>query len=246
MRTTEKTASLLILALIVWAVVMIATTNIQFQGSQSNRIMIVELGSDAATLRQAVQPDDKKDLVGLERNTELVIRNTHLDFLLILLYWLTFLSLSYLAGRLGKPFFAACSAIFISGAALADVLENRAILSAMHISPFTDQLSVDISEFSEWKWAFFFLACLFLGLAIALNHRVSPMRRMTGGVFIAAAVFGILGLSRHRVSLEFTIWMIGFANLLVAAALLMSLWKFYQSLKELNQIHEAHLEGVHA
>ena len=246
MRTTEKTAGILIVALMIWAVAMIAATNLQFQGSQSNRIMIVELGSDAATLRQAVQTDDKRDLTGLVRNTELVIRNTQLDFSLILLYWLTFLSLSYLAGRLGKPFFAACSAIFITGAALADVLENRAILSAMHIPKFTDQLAVDISELSEWKWAFFFLACLLLGLAIVLNHRVSSMRRMTGGIFIAAAVFGILGLSRHRVSLEFTIWMIGFANLLVTVALLMSLWKFYQSLKELNQIHEAHLEGVHA
>ena len=211
MRTTEKIAGSLILALMVWAIVMLAATNLQFQGSQSNRILRVELGSDAATLRQALQADNEKDLDGMARNTELVIRNTQLDFVFILLYWLTFLSLAYLAGRLGKPFFATCSAIFVSGAALADVLENRAILSAMQIRPLTDQLAVDISEFSEWKWAFFFLACLFLGLAIVLNHRVSQVRRISGAVFVAAAVIGIIGLSRHRVSLEFTIGMIAFA-----------------------------------
>lgn len=246
MRTTEKTAGFLILALVVWAIVMMAAVNLQFQGSQSNRILLVEMGSDAGTLRQAVQTDDKTDLTGMARNTELVVRSTHLDFLFILLYWLTFLSLAYLAGRLGKPFFASCSAIFISGAALADVLENRAILSAMHIRPITDQLAVDITQFSEWKWAFFFVACLFLGLAIALNHRVSQIRRISGGIFIAAAAFGILGLSRHRVSLEFTIWMIWFANVLVATALLLSLLKFYQSLKELNHIHEEHLAEIAA
>ena len=246
MRTTEKTARYLILAVMVWGLVMIASTNLEYQGSQPNRILRLELGSDAGTLRQAVQADNEKDFNGMAQNTELVIRSTHLDFVFILLYWLTFLSLAYLAGLLGKRFFATCSAIFISGAALADVLENRAILTAMQVRPLTDQLAVDISEFSEWKWAFFFLVCLFLGLAIALNHRVSQIRRISGGIFIAAAAFGILGLSRHRVSLEFTIWMIAFANLLVAAALLLSLWKFYQSLKELNQIHEAHPEGVHA
>jgi hypothetical protein len=240
MRTTEKTAGFLILALVVWGALMMVATNFQFQGRQSNRILLLELGSDAATLNQAVQAGDKSNAAGFAHNIELVIRNTHLDFVLILLYWLSFLGLAFLAGKLGKPFFASCSAICISAAALADVWEDRAILAAMYVRPFTDQLAVDISQFSEWKWAFFFLASLFLGVAIALNHRVSQIRRISGGIFIAAAVFGILGLSRHRVSLDFTIWMIWLADLLITAALLLSLWKLYQSLRELNHIYEEH------
>lgn len=246
MRTTEKTAGSLILALLVWAIVMIAATNLQFQGSQSNRIPLVELGTDAATLNQAVQASGKSDADGVARNIGLMIRNTRLDFVFILLYLLTFLSLAYLAGLLGKRFLAVCSAICICAAALSDVNEDRAILSAMRAYPFTDQLAVDIALFSEWKWTFFFLAALFLGLAIALNHRISPLRRITGGIFIAAAIFGILGISRHRVSLDFTIWMISIGTLLVTAALLLSLWKFYQSLKELNHIHEEHPVGIAA
>jgi hypothetical protein len=238
MRTTEKTAGILILALMVWAVIMIATTNLQFHGSQSNRVLLVELGSDASSVNLAVQAKDKSDLGGVARNTELLMLNTEMDFLFILLYWLTFLSLAYLAGRLGKPFFASCGAIFVSGAALADVLENRAIFAVLRVHPFTDQLAVDVAEFSEWKWAFFFLACLFLGLAIALNHHVSPLRRISGIVFIAASVFGIVGISRHRISLDFTIWMLSLGNLLVTVALLLSLWKIYQSLKELNHIRD--------
>ena len=246
MRSAEKTAGILILALMVWAVVMIAATNLQFHSSQPNRVLLAELGSDASSLNLSVQAKDKNDLDGVARNTGLLTLNTEMDFLFILLYWLTFLSLAYLAGRLGKPFFASCSAIFVSGAALADVLENRAILAALRVHPFTDQLAVDVSEFSEWKWAFFFLACLFLGLAIALNHRVSPLRRRSGVVFLAASVFGIVGISRHRISLDFTIWMLSLANLLVTVALLLSLWKIYQSLKELNHAHAEHRAGVAA
>ncbi len=245
MRTTEKIAGILILALMVWAIVMIAATNLQFQGSQSNRVILAELGSDASSLNLAVQANGNGDSGGIARNRDLLTLNTRLDFMFIFLYWLTFLSLAYLAGRLGKPFFASCSAICISGAAVADVLENGAILSTLRVHPFTDQLAVDIAEFSEWKWAFFFLACLFLGLAIALNHHTSQMRRISGVVFIAASAFGIFGLARHRISLDFTISMFGIANLLVTVALLMSLWKIYQSLKELNHIHEAHHAGVH-
>jgi hypothetical protein len=246
MRTTEKTTGILIVALMVWAIVMMATTNLQFRGSQSNRVLLAELGADASSLNLAVQANDKKDSDGVTRNTGLLMLNTRMDFLFILLYWLTFLSLAYLAGRLGKPFFAACSAICVTGAALADVLENRALLSAFSVHPFTDQLAVDVAEFSEWKWAFFFLACLFLGLAVALNHHTSRMRRISGVVFIAASVFGILGLSRHRVSLDFTIWMFGLASLLVTVALLISLWKIYQSLQELNHFHDEPHAAVHA
>jgi hypothetical protein len=246
MRTTEKTTGILILALMVWAIIMLVTTNLQFQGSQSNRILLAELGSDASSLNLAVQARDTRDSGGVARNVELLKLNTRMDFLFIFLYWLTFLSLAYLAGRLGKPFFASWGGSLVRGAAAGGVLENGAVLSALRVHPFTDQIAVDIAEFSEWKWAFFFLACLLLGLAIALNHRVSQLRRISGVVFIAAAFFGILGLSRHRISLDFTIWMFGLANLLVTAALLLSLWKIYQSLKELNHVHAEHRAGIAA
>ena len=65
MRTTEKTAGILIIALILWGIVMIAATNLQFQGSQSNRILLVELGTDAASLNQAVQATGKSDAEAL-------------------------------------------------------------------------------------------------------------------------------------------------------------------------------------
>ena len=194
-----------------------------------------------ASLRQAVQADDEgRQRTALPKTLRLVIRSTHLDFVFILLYWLTFLSLAYLAGILGKRFFAACCAIFISCAVLADMLENQRHpvghagssiygRSWQWISPSSPSGN---GRSSSWR-------VLFLGLAIALNHRIVAIRRISGGVFIAAGLCGILGLSRHRVSLDFPIWMITFGIFLVSAALLLSLWKFYQSLKELNQLDQA-------
>jgi hypothetical protein len=103
----------------------------------------------------------------------------------------------------------------------------------MRVKAFTDPVAVDISEFSQWKWAFFFLASLFLGLAIAVNHRVSILRRTSGGIFIAAGLVGILGISRYRVSLDFAMWLMNLGLLLFVAALLLTLWKLYLSINEL-------------
>jgi len=114
----------------------------------------------------------------------------------------------------------------------------------MRVKPFTDAVAVDISEFSQWKWVFFFVASVLLGLAIALNHHVSNVRRLSGGLFIASGVFGLMGIMRYRVSLEYSLWMIDIAMLLVAAALLLTLWKLYHSLKELDRIE--HSDRVHA
>jgi hypothetical protein len=241
MRATEKAVAILIVALSVWAILMRVTTD--FQGRESDRILRVELGSDAASLNLAVRGNGPRDTEGVAHNIQMVVRNTYMDFVFILLYWLTFLSLSYLAGRMGRRFLAVCAALSISLAALSDLFENGAILTAMRVKPFTDPVAVDISEFSQWKWAFFFLASFFLGLAIAMNHRVSTMRRASGGVFIAAGVLGILGISRYRVSFDFTRWLINLGMLLVAAALLLTLWKLYLSVKELN--HVEHMEHAH-
>jgi hypothetical protein len=244
MRNTEKAVAILILALWAWAIATWAATS--FQGHESNRILLVELGSDAASLNQAVAANDRNDRSGIAHNVEMVVRNTYMDFIFILLYWLTFLSLAFLAGRLGRRFLAACAALSISIAALGDLFENGAILTAMRVRPFTDPVAVDISEFSQWKWSFFFLASLFLGLAIAMNHRVSIMRRASGGVFIAAGAIGILGMSRYRVSLDFTMLLINIGLLLFGAALLLTVWKIYLSLKELNHLGRMEPAHVHA
>ena len=241
MRAIEKAAAILILALSTWTIIMWAATS--FQGHESDRILRMELGSDAASLRQTVQSDDSN---GVAHNIQMVVRNTNLDFVLILLYWLTFLGLAVLAGRLGKRFLAVCAGLSISVAALADLFENGAILTAMQVRPFTDQAAVDISTFSQWKWVFFFLAAIFLGLAIAMNHRVSTMRRASGWLFIASGAFGLLGIVRYRVSLDFAMWMINIGLLLVAAALLLTLWKLYLSLKELNHIEHVGHAHVHS
>jgi len=116
----------------------------------------------------------------------------------------------------------------------------------MNVKTFTDQVAVDVSQCSEAKWAFFFVAILFLGLAIALNRRVSQMRRVCGAVFIASGVLGILGISRYRVSLDFAMAMIGIGSLLFSVALLLTLWKLYQSLKALNYLYSIEHEAVHA
>ena len=242
MRATEKAVAIMILSLSAWAIIMWAATS--FQGHESDRILRVELGSDAASLNQAVHGNDDNDRDGIARNIQMVLRYTYLDFVFILLYWLTFLGLALLAGRLGKRFLAACAALAISIAALGDLFENGAILTAMRVRPFTDAVAVDISEFTQWKWSFFFLASFLLGLAIAMNHHVSTMRRASGGVFIAAGAFGLLGIARYRVSFEFTIQMIKIGIVLVAAALLLTLWKIYLSLKQLN--HIAHVEHLHS
>jgi hypothetical protein len=244
MRNTEKAVAILILALWAWVIITWAATS--FQGHESDRILRVELGSDAASLNRAVAANDRNDRSGIAHNIEMVVRNTYMDFVFILLYWLTFLSLAFLAGRLGRRFLAACAALSISIAALSDLFENGAILTAMRVRPFTDPVAVDISEFSQWKWSFFFLSSLFLGLAIAMNHRVSIMRRASGGIFIAAGAVGILGMSRYRVSLDFTMLLINIGLLLFGAALLLTLWKIYLSLKELNHLERVEPAHVHA
>ena len=239
MRVTEKAVAIIILALSAWAILMWAATN--FQGHETDRILRVDLGSDSAQLNQAVAGPDND---GIAHNIQMVVRNTYMDYLFILLYWLTIVSLAVLAGRMGKRVLGACAALLITGAALSDVLEDGAILTAMRVKPFTDAVAVDISEFSQWKWVLFFVASVLLGLAIALNHHVSNVRRLSGGLFIASGVFGLMGIMRYRVSLEYSLWMIDIAMLLVTAALLLTLWKIYHSLKALDRVE--HVERVHA
>jgi hypothetical protein len=174
----------------------------------------------------------------------MMVRNTYMAYVFILLYWLTFMSLAVLAGRMGQRVMATCAALLISGAALSDLLENGAILTAMRVRPFSNAVAVDISEFSQWKWAFFFLASVLLGLAIALNRRVSKIRRQSGMLFIASGVFGLLGIMLYRVSLEYSLWMIDIGTLLFAAALLLTWWKIYHWLKEHSRV--GHFDRVHA
>lgn len=246
MRTAEKFAAVLIIAVSVWAIVMMAATNWQFKGSQRDRILLVELGSDAPSLQTAVQTGLRNDVEGVAQNIRLVVRNTYMDFLFIALYWLTFVSLSYLAGILGHRLLAALAAISISVAAVADVLENHAILIAMGVRNFTDSVAVDISEFSQVKWAFFFLAMLLLGFAIVLNRHTSKFRRVTGAIFLAAGASGLLGIGRSRVSLDFALVMINVGMLLVTAALLLTLWKLVQSVRTLEQVAQASHQHVSA
>jgi hypothetical protein len=238
MRVTEKAAAIFILALSTWMVIMWAATS--FQGYEANRMLRLELGSDAASLNQAVRGAATD---GVAHNIQMVVRNTYIDYVLILLYWLTFVSLAVLAGRMGERVLAVCAAILISGAALNDMLENGAILTAMRLKPFTDAVAVDISEFAQWKWTLFFLASVMLGLAVALNRRVSTIRRASGGLFIASGVFGLLGIMRYRVSLEYSLWMIDIGVLVFAGALALTLWKIYHSLKVHNRVE--HLDRIH-
>ena len=78
MRTNEKVVAVLILALWTWVIVMWAATS--FQGHESNRILRVELGSDAASLNQAVAANDRYDKAGIAHNIQMVVRNTYMDF----------------------------------------------------------------------------------------------------------------------------------------------------------------------
>jgi hypothetical protein len=238
MRSTEKLVAVLIVALAAWAALMMFATG--FQGSQSNRILLVQLGTDATALNRAVEANGFTDREGIAHNIQMVVRNTYLDFVFIVLYWLAFVGLAYLAGKLGQRALALCAAASITVAAIADVLENQAILVAMNVKSFTDAVAVDISEFSQSKWAFFFMGAVLLGLSMALNRRTSSMRRATGGVFIAAGFFGILGIARYLVSLGFAIMMINLGLLLTAVALLLTLWKFYQSIQSLGHLEHAH------
>ena len=239
MRVTEKAVAIIILTFSAWAIVMWLATS--FQGNEPNRILRVELGEDAAQLNQAVAGPDND---AIAHNIEMVVRNTYMDFVFILLYWLTFVGLAMLAGRMGKRVLGACAALLITGAAVNDLLENGAILTAMRVKPFTDAVAVDISEYSQWKWVFFFVASILLGLAIALNDRVSNVRRLSGGLFIASGVFGLLGIMRYRVSLEYSLWMVDIGILLIAAALILTLWKIYHSIREIDRVE--HMDRVHA
>jgi hypothetical protein len=73
---------------------------------------------------------------------------------------------------------------------------------------------------------------------------VSQIRRLSGTLFVASGMFGLLGIMRYRVSLEYSLGMINLGMLLIAAALMLTLWKVYHSLKELERIE--HLEHAHA
>jgi hypothetical protein len=244
MRNAEKLVAVLIVALSAWAVIMMAATNWQFKGEQRNRILLVEIGSDAASLNKAVQTGVRNDRDGIASNVRLVVRNTYMDSLFISLYFLTYAGIAYLAGLLGQRLFASLAVISVAVAAVADLLENHAILIAMGVRNFTDPVAVDISEFSQVKWAFFFLATLLLGLAIGLNRRTSNLRRISGAIFIAAGACGLLGIGRYRVSVDFAITFINLGILLVIAALLLLLWKLLQSLRELG--HVEHRQPAHA
>jgi hypothetical protein len=238
MRTIEKAVAIIILALTAWAVITWAAT--RFDGFQPNRILRVQLGSDAAQLNQAVAAPDND---GVANNVRMVVRNTRMDYFFIFLYVLAFIGLGALAGFMRQRTLGICAGLLIIGAAYSDLLENGAILTAMRFNPFTDAVAVDISDFSQWKWAFFFVASIVLGLAFATNRHVSRIRRMAGGWFIAGGIVGILGVMRYRVALEFTLWMIDIAMVLISVALLLTLWKLYHSIKELE--HYEHLEGAH-
>ena len=86
-----------------------------------------------------------------------------------------------------------------------------------------------------------------VGLAFqAFDGSSAWRRRLCGAVFIASGVFGILGISRYRVSLDFAMTMIGISSLLFSVALLLTLWKLYQSLKALNYLYSIQHEAVHA
>jgi hypothetical protein len=244
MRKTEKIVAILIVALVAWFGLMTAATS--FQGSESNRILRVELGSDAASLTRAVQANGESDRDGIARNIQMVVRNTYMDFVFILLYWATFIGLAYLAGKFGQRALAYFAGLFISCAAVADLLENQSILIAMRVNNFTDAVAVDIWEFSQAKWVFFFIAALLLGLAIASNRRTSDFRRITGWVFAAAGVIGLIGIARNSVSLEFAFVMINVALFLFTIALFATLWKLYQSLQELGHMETVHRAAVHA
>jgi hypothetical protein len=244
MRNAEKLVAVLIVALSTWALIMMAATNWQFKGNTRNRILLVEIGSDAASLTKAVQTGVTDDPNGKAGNVRLVVRNTYMDFLFIALYFLTYSGIAYLAGLLGQRLFASLAVICIGVAAAADLLENHAILIAMGLPKLTDPVAVDISEFSQVKWAFFFLATLLLGLAMALNRRTSNLRRMAGLIFVIAGACGILGIGRYRVSLDFAIVFINLGIVLVIVALLLLLWKLLQSVRELS--HVEHVQQAHA
>ncbi|HZD30555.1 MAG TPA: hypothetical protein VE779_02740 [Candidatus Angelobacter sp.] len=244
MRKTEKIVAILIVVLATWSALMMAVTS--FQGSQSNRILLVELGSDATTLARAVQANGTNDHNGVAHNIQMVVRNTYLDFVFILLYWSTVVGLCYLAAKFGQRVLAVCAAVSITAAAIADLLENDSILVAMHVKDFTDAVAVDIWEYAQAKWMFFFLAVLLLGLAIALNLRTSNERRITGYIFVASGVFGLMGIVRNSVSLGFAFMMINLAVGLFAIALLLTLWKFYHSLKELGELEHSPRAHAHA
>src|SRR5271167_1535064 len=132
-RVAEKAVAVIILTLSAWAILMGIAT--RFQGNEFNRILRIELGSDAAELNQAVAGNDSE---GVAHNVGMVVRNTYMDYVFILLYWSTFVSLAVLAGRMGKPLLAICAGLLITGAALSDLMENGTILTAMRVKTFTD------------------------------------------------------------------------------------------------------------
>lgn len=228
MRVTEEATAILIVLLSLWCLTMWVATDMQFQGNESSRILRVELGSDAADLDQAVKAPDA---AGVERNVQLIRRNTYMDYVFILLYWLTFVSLAVLEGQIGLRRFAVATILLITLAALCDLLENGTILTFTWLSSYTDSVAVDISQISILKWSLFFSAMLVLGLGFAVNHRISNLRRIAGGLLIASGVFGLLGIVRYRVAIDFSILMVNFSLLLIAAALLLTLWKLWHSIR---------------
>src|ERR1051326_3661006 len=136
----------------------------------------LELAPDASAFRNLIDQQNPAD--NRRWNAEVIRVNTCMDFLFIILYWLTFVFLAKnqdaaiptTSGSTRLTWWFAAVASLISVAALLDVWENVRLLSALQ------KLSDSANDFvvpaavSQAKWLFFAAAVLFLGLSFLRNR----------------------------------------------------------------------------
>jgi hypothetical protein len=197
----EKAAIVLIVLTSLWATVMQCTSVSYIVKGGEKPILQAELARSAEDLEAAVNnsatPSQRRD------NINMVIRNTHLDYVFIALYWMTFLAISGVVARVSSRSVGIFTAALITVAAVFDLIENRALLKALHaglpLPRFNDDMAAQaISNPSLVKWFFIFGTLLVVGTALLFGSKSPLVLRAAGVLFLAGGLLGFTGAGKYR------------------------------------------------
>jgi hypothetical protein len=203
---------LLLIALITWSSVLLINSR-TFQVDDSKAISGIHkspgLAMEFARNQQEVKdllgdPDQTPVAAATTKNWQAMRRQQYLDFVLIVLYWSFFVFAISAAMRASgaAPRLGWLVAILISLAALADILEDVAILETLQSQPG----NLYPFPFGVAKWLCFFgvlgfSSPLFLrypglgSFSFPANRRIRWLILVTGVAFLAASLLGLAAVA---------------------------------------------------
>ena len=222
-----------LIAIMVWIAMMlcegaafrqpcVGKSHLSYIACHSAPVADLELAADAPHFQDLV---DQRDSVANRRwNAEVIRVNTCMDFLFILLYWLTFVFLAkdqYASVTTLNPShypwgFAVVTAL-ISVAALLDIWENVRLMSAL--SKLSDSLNVFTvpGAVAQAKWLVFAAALFFLGLSLLRNRTF--WKTAMSALMLLSALLTAWGVWHTRV--------LPFAVALLSIALLIAVFRYF-------------------